>query len=254
MNKFIISIITLISTLSFVLWFGIKQIPDNGIFRHGDHNSLNNCSALFVICGLEHNYLTAEEYEQLIQNYKSSFNIDELDILYVTSTNDNSYSVRSANYSFSVDKVIKGKDYLNNKSIVVQTFPESLFQELDENALKRLGTFFDTKGFSKDTHPWLYTNKEVCYSFTSVPKEGEHYIIFVGEIRYSDEKEPLYLLLDDMLFTEADVSNDKLLKYEDVPIYKNYADNYTFFFRQEDLDWYIKLRNDIFKHYLNKQL
>ena len=36
----------------------------------------------------------------------------------------------------------------------------------------------------------------------------------------------------------------------DVPIYKNYANNYTFFFKQEDLEWYINLKNDIFNYYL----
>lgn len=254
MNKFIISIITLISTLSFVLWIGIKNMPDNGIFRKGNQNNLKNCSALFALNGLDHKYTTATEYDELIKKISKALNLEKIDILYVTSTNNNSYNIRSASYSFVVNKVIEGNAALIDNNIVIETFPESLFQELDEPGLERLHGFFQQIELSEIDFPWLYSNNEVCYSFTSVPKEGEHYIIFVSEIRYSDEKEPLYLLLNDMLFTEADVSNDKLLKYEDVPIYKNYADNYTFFFRQEDLDWYIKLRNDIFKHYLNKQL
>lgn len=250
MNKFIISIITLISALSFILWIGIKNTPDHGIFRNGNQNSLKNCSALFAINGLDHIYTTATEYDKIIKKSKDVLNLEKIDILYVTSTNNNSYNIRSATYSFVVNKVIEGNATLIDNNIVVETFPESLFQELEEPSLERLHDYFQQIELSELDYPWLYSNKEVYYSFTNVPKEGENYIIFVGEIKYHDKKEPLYLLLDNMMFPEADVSNDKLLKYEDVPIYKNYADNYTFFFRQEDLDWYIALKNDIFDYYL----
>ena len=251
MKRFLILNCILIISLSLVLWIGIKKMPDNGIFRQGNQEALKGCSSLFALTGLECSYSTAKEYEEeVIVRTKELYEADDYDILYVTSDHDNSYNILTSSFSFTVEKVIKGNEALTGKVINAETIPQSFFQELDDSSLEMMEGFFDQKGLNKDDYPWFYSNREVCYSFTSVPKEGEHYIIFIGEFNYIEEKEPLYLLLDNMFFPESDVSNDRLLKFEDAPIYSNYADNYTFFYRQQDLDWYIELKNDIYKTYL----
>jgi len=250
MKKFIFSNVFLIVFFSMLLWIGIKKMPDNGMFRHGSYKELSDCTALFSKIGIDHKYSDAKEYEALIRNFYDSSDADEFDILYVTSTNDNYYSVRSSSYSFHVNKVIEGNVDLNGKDIHAQIESQSFFQELEPNSMKRMKDFFNSKGFSEEEYPWLYNNKEVCYSYTNVPKEGDNYIVFIAEYRYNDNKDPLFLLLNRLMFPEADTSNDVLLKIDDIPIYKNYSDNYTFFYKQEDLDWYIALKNDIFDYYL----
>lgn len=250
MKKLIISVAILIFIMSSILWFGIKKMPDNGIYKKGSSKSLDDCLAVLIDNGVDSRYSTAKEHEKYIEKMCNIYNIDDMDILYVTSTDKNEYNIRNTSYSFIINKVIKGKDYINGKEIIVQIRPETLFQELDDEGLKLLEDYYNSIGLSEKEFPWLYSKREVYYSSTSVPKEGDNYIIFIGKINYSNEKEPMYLLLNNLMFAEADVSNDRLLKYEDVPIYKNYANNYTFFFKQEDLEWYINLKNDIFNYYL----
>lgn len=271
MKKFITAIVLIITVMPLILKFEISTIPDCGIYSHGNSDELKNCSALLTGGNMfEQRYFTADEYIEKMRKVSEFFGTDSLDILYVTSTDKNFYNIRNTRYSFVVNKVLEGDSSLEGKDIDAEICDQTLFQELDDDGMERAKNLYNSKGFSEEEYSWLYSNREYCYSITNVPKTGDNYIIFVGEVHYSDEKEPLYLLIDTALFTEADVSGDKLLKNimfdgdyasgnktlkeEEIPIYKNYADNYTFFCKQEDFDWYVSMRNDLFKKYLGKNL
>lgn len=253
MKKFAIVNISIIIISMIILKIGLINLSDAGMLRKGNELELKDCTAQILVTSenIDISYSNAQEYIDTIRKISEMMGCEEFNVLYVTSTGNNSFGIRSADYSFKVNKVFEGDISLQGSEIITYTPPCSLFEEfLEEESMDRLKEYFNSLGFSPETKPWLYENRCMYYSFTNVPKENYNYIICVGKLNYSENAKPLYLILDKMLFSEVTASNDKLLSFDDVPIYCNYQSNFTFFYRQEDLDSYVKLQKELFQYYL----
>ena len=69
MKKLIISVAILIFIMSSILWFGIKKMPDNGIYKKGSSKSLDDCLAVLIDNGVDSRYSTAKEHEKYIKEH-----------------------------------------------------------------------------------------------------------------------------------------------------------------------------------------
>lgn len=253
MKKFVVINISIIIISIIILKIGLINMSDAGLFRKGNELELKDCTAQIILPSeeLKFSYSTPEEYIEFTKKISEIIGCEEFNVLYVTSTGNNSFGIRSADYSFKVNKIFEGNQSLQGEEINTYTLPCTLFEEFTKEDMDNLKIYFNGIGFDQETKPWLYENRCMYYSCTNVPKEGHNYIICVGKLNYYEEAEPIYLILDRMLFSETDASNDKLLSFDDIPIYCNYLDNFTFFYRQEDLDFYCKLQKELFEYYLS---
>lgn len=249
MHRFFTIISSILIVSAIILSFGLKILPNHGVLVYGDEKALSNCDAVLSYAHSGYNGKLIDTPQEYIEKLKKNSNGNQLYIVDAIALGENIYQNLESEYSFYIKQVLYGDEDLNNQSVSIHTLYGAGFYYQNEQDAKKISDYWKKCGFSEDEYPFLYHKRFDFYSFLNVPKKEHHYIVAFQKIFISNNSEPIYYFcFDDLNYFDELTTNDKLITM-DAPFICNYLENETFFWHQEDLDSYYKLKNALFNYF-----
>ena len=252
MKKYILS--TIIFMLVGILATAVvrKIFPKCEYLVKGDETALKDVEVLInTNIGYSLDFGTAEEF---FEKRNSLDKHSGKEIIYeaalVTATGNNEYFNKYSQFEFHIEQVITGEQDILEKDIPF--YIDNTFYTVTNDYSDLY--FKGELGYTEETHPWFFNFIDNYYGMLNVPKKGHHYLIVYYKVQPVKTESPVYFINSgcDRLscyFDFESPKNDKIID-PDTPCYmKYYLDNQTFFYDEDSLKSYMKLKESVFEYY-----